>query len=81
MPPKRLSKKLESLVKAARLYAGSIASMGMKISTQQKLYNRYMKLASSVAKEKGMDLSDVMNQASNMALTLGPIIPIPGKDY
>jgi hypothetical protein len=78
MPQKRLSKKLESLVKAARLYAGSTAT---SISTQQKFYNRYMKLASSVAKEKGMSLSDVVEQASNMVLTLGPIIPTPGKDY
>jgi len=78
MPQKRPPKKLESLVKAARLYAGSTSTT---LATQQKLYNRYMKLASSVAKEKAMSLSDVMYQAGNMALTLGPIIPTPGKDY
>jgi len=79
MPHKRPSKKLESLVKAARLYAGSMTSTSMR--TQQKLYNRYMKLASSVANEKGLTLSDVMHQASNMAMTLGPIAPTPGKDF
>jgi hypothetical protein len=74
----RLSKKLESLVKAARLYAGSTAT---SISTQQKLYNRFMKLSSSVAKDKEMSLSDVVNQTIHMARMLGPIVPTPGKDY
>jgi hypothetical protein len=78
MPHKRPSKKLESLVKAARLYAGSMTTI---ISVQQKLYNRFKKLAQTIAKEKGMDSGDVMMQASSMARTLGPLFPSPGKDY
>lgn len=78
MPHKR-SKKLESLVKAARLYAGSMSTTSM--STQQKLYNRFKKLAQSIADKEKMFLGDVMDQASSMARTLGPITPSPGKDY
>jgi len=56
------------------------ASLGLPIKTQQRFYDRMMKLASKVASESGLSSSDVLSQLSSKAKE-SPVTLQPGKDY
>jgi len=72
-----VSKQLDSAVRAFQLYQGS---MGCRIRDQQKLYERANRACERIAKSKGMNVSDVVEQVSREASKRGAIIPLPGKD-
>jgi hypothetical protein len=70
--------KLDKAVKATRLYLGSMTTT--RIRDQQKLYDRMMKAANSIATETGMSLEDVLSQLDSQARRLGAMMPTAGKD-
>jgi hypothetical protein len=69
---------LDKALKAAQLYHGS---MGLPVKTQQKFYARMRKAVTAVATKYGASEGTVHDQVTERAQSLGPIRPMPGKDY
>lgn len=67
-------KQLENAVRAARLYAGSLATCTVR--DQQRLYRRYQQAMRPIESAT----SDAWDQIAARASSLGPLIPQPGKD-
>lgn len=69
---------VEKAVKAAQLYHGS---EGLYVKTQQRFYDRMMKLVNAIADKHGADRQSVFDQITAEARRRGKISPLPGKDY
>lgn len=65
-------------VKAAQLYIG--CSGQVRITDEQRLYNRMTKKIEAVAKKRDMSVQDAHDQIVSQARKLGGICPTPGKD-
>ena len=75
---KKIAKDIEDAVHAAQLYIGK--GLSLRISDEQKLYNRMNKKIASAAKRRGMDEGDAYQQIMAEAKRRGGITPMPGKD-
>lgn len=73
---RRITKAVARAVHLARLYAGSLAT---PIRVQQRLYQRMRTASLAVARATGVE--DAPSQISAEAARLGPLTPMPGKDY
>lgn len=69
----------DAAVHKQRLYHGSHGVCNVK--TQQKLMERANRAIASLAKSTGYDVNLVYEAVVNRAIALGPITPMPGKDY
>lgn len=69
---------VEAAVKAWQLYAGSL---DLPIKTQQRLYDKAMKLTAKADKRLGSPYPSVHQQIVDEARRRGKILPQPAKDY
>jgi len=74
----RISKKVERALNDARLYIGS---SGTPIKVQERLYKKVIAHSTSIAEQRNMNTNDVWQQLMDKAVSVGPIVPRPGKDY
>lgn len=70
---------LDKAVHAWQIYDGSLTNTDIR--TQQKLYERAMRSARSVAKQTGFDLAMVVRELTKAAASRGRLVPRPGQDY
>lgn len=73
-----MAKDIEKAVRTAQIYAGCLGRVSIKQA--QRLYERMIKAAMSIAKKRGMSPDDVLRQIGEEAARRGPICPIPGRD-
>lgn len=71
------AKTLARAVHLTRLYAGSTGTTSIRV--QQRLYDRMRAASLAVARATGVE--DAPHQIAEEARRLGPLTPIPGKDY
>jgi len=72
------AKDIEDAVRAAQLYIGK--GLSMRITDEQKLYDRMHRKINAVARRRGIDANDAYQQIMGEAKRRGGITPMPGKD-